>query len=205
MPARSWIALEGGGSFRHAGGEPIDDCVARIRPMHIRPLIATTPTFDGVCHKGNPQRECRWASAVEADNELEHRREPLDGSRRMMGPVGHVVDVAIEDLLRSKHVDPVGHLDDARVERYVSVFDELPPVEVFRLSDGLLLVDGYHRMAAARRLGREVLRAHVMQGTEADALRFAKDLAIRERGLSEEEVRAAINRNSGDRWGSRSR
>jgi uncharacterized ParB-like nuclease family protein len=76
------------------------------------------------------------------------------------------------------------------------MLDELPPVTVFRLVDepACLLADGYHRLAAAQRAGRSTLRAEVQGGTKADALRFAIDLVVRERGISEDEARAAIRR-----------
>jgi ParB-like chromosome segregation protein Spo0J len=81
--------------------------------------------------------------------------------------------------------------------------DQLPPVMVFESDDGLLLVDGYHRMEAARRLGRTVVRAQVRQGSREDALRFAVDLAAAERGMSKEQALDAIRRRSGKRWGAK--
>ena len=109
-----------------------------------------------------------------------------------------LVDIPIKTLLESSLVNPTRQLDVARVQHYATMLDELPPVTVFRLDDepAWLLADGYHRLAAAQRAGRSTLRAEVRVGTKADALRFAIDLAVRERGISEDEARAAIRRLS---------
>jgi hypothetical protein len=110
-------------------------------------------------------------------------------------------EVPIEVLLERAGRDPEQHLDPDRVERYAGMLDDLPPVTVFRLPGGLLLVDGYHRLAAARRLGRTTVPAEVRTGSETDALRFAAAHAAGERGVSEEDARDAIRRWSGAAWG----
>jgi hypothetical protein len=107
-----------------------------------------------------------------------------------------VTDLSIDDLLRSSRANPERHVDPERVDRYTGVLDEMPPVTVFETPTGLLLADGYHRLAAARRLGRKTITASVIQGNDSDALRFATELAIRERGLSEEDVARAIRRHA---------
>jgi hypothetical protein len=107
-----------------------------------------------------------------------------------------VTDLSIDDLLRSSRAHPERHVDPERVDRYTAVLDALPPVTVFETPGGLLLADGYHRLAAARRLGRKTIAATVIQGNDSDALRFATELAIRERGLSEEDVSRAIQRHA---------
>ena len=56
----------------------------------------------------------------------------------------------IADLLANAPIDPEAHLDAVRVERYAQMLDALPPIVVFDTPEGLLLVDGYHRLAAAR-------------------------------------------------------
>jgi hypothetical protein len=78
------------------------------------------------------------------------------------------------------------------------VLDELPPVTVFALEDQtLLLVDGYHRLAAAQQAGRTTVRAEVRLGTKAEALQFAVDVAQAEVGVSADQARDAIRRYSG--------
>lgn len=81
------------------------------------------------------------------------------------------------------------------------MLDKLPPVAVLRLDDQtLLLVDGYHRVAAAQKAGRTTIDANIREGTRADAVKFAADVAVRERGFSDERAREAIKRHSGRRW-----
>lgn len=105
-----------------------------------------------------------------------------------------VVSIALTDL------DPMSidrsrpHLDPDRVAYYRAALDEATPVTVFDVGGRLLLADGHHRVAAAESLGRTSLMADVRSGTTSDALRFAVDLAKEQRGLTEEEVLAAIKR-----------
>jgi hypothetical protein len=79
----------------------------------------------------------------------------------------------IDDLLANAPVDPEAHLDAERVERYAGRTEALPPVVVFDTEEGLLLADGYHRVAAARRRGLETIEAEVRLGSRQDALRYA--------------------------------
>ena len=111
------------------------------------------------------------------------------------------MEVEVASLTGSALADPPRHLDEGKVARYTQILDQLPPVVVFHLGDGLLLVDGYHRVEAARRLRRRVIRAEVRQGSREDALRFAVDLAATERGLTKAQALDAIRRRSGKRWG----
>ena len=76
----------------------------------------------------------------------------------------------IAELLANAPIDPETHLDAARVERYARTLDALPPVVVVDTPEGLLLADGYHRVAASRRLGLEEVEAEVRTGTRRDAL-----------------------------------
>jgi hypothetical protein len=93
---------------------------------------------------------------------------------------------------------PIGgssaHVDPDRVAAMLPVFDSLPPITVFDTAEGLLVADGYHRIAAARRLGREWIELELHRGTKHDALAFAVENARRERGLSAEQAREAIER-----------
>jgi hypothetical protein len=63
----------------------------------------------------------------------------------------------IDDLLANAPVDPEAHLEAQRVERYTRMIDTLLPV-VFATPEGMLLADGYHRVAAARVRGLETSR-----------------------------------------------
>ena len=77
----------------------------------------------------------------------------------------------IADLLANAPSDPEAHLDPARVERYALMLDDLPPVVVFDTPEGLLLADGYHRLAAARRRGLETVEAEVRAGSRRATVR----------------------------------
>lgn len=94
----------------------------------------------------------------------------------------------IADLLANTPVDPEAHLDTARVERYAEMLDALPPVVVFDTEEGMLLADGYHRVAAARRRGRETVEAEMRRGSRHDALRHAIAVGAAQRGVSPEEA-----------------
>jgi hypothetical protein len=104
-----------------------------------------------------------------------------------------VTELPIE-LLSPVDVD---NLEAEKVSRYAAILAELPPVTVFSLPEGYLLVDGYHRVAAARLLGRTVVMADVRRGTRTDALRFAVEHAAEERGLPAADALAAIQLHSG--------
>ena len=110
------------------------------------------------------------------------------------------VDVKVAALTGNALADPPRHLDEAKILQYSQILDQMPPVVVFEIDGGLLLVDGYHRVEAARRLGRTVVRAEVRQGSRQDALRFAVDLAATERGVTKSQALDAIKRRSGNRW-----
>ena len=92
----------------------------------------------------------------------------------------------IADLLADLPLDTEAHLDTARIERYTEMLDALPPIVVFDTAEGLLLVDGYHRVAAARRCGLETIEAEVRRGPRHDALRYAATVEAAQRGISSE-------------------
>ncbi len=94
----------------------------------------------------------------------------------------------IADLLGAAPVDPDAHLDPARVGHYAKIFDALPPIVVFDTAKGLLLADGYHRVAAARRRGLETVEVEVRLGTRNDALPYAATVGATQRGISPEEA-----------------
>jgi hypothetical protein len=104
----------------------------------------------------------------------------------------------IADLLANAPVDPEAHLDAARVKRYADMLDTLPPVVVFETAEGLLLADGYHRVAAARRSGLETVEAEVHCGTRHDALLYAATVGAVQRGITPEEAASHIRRRSQD-------
>jgi hypothetical protein len=102
--------------------------------------------------------------------------------------------VRVVDLLAGVPIDPEAHLDAARVERYAEMLDKLPPVVAFDTDEGLLLADGYHRVAAARRRGLEAVEAEVRQGSRHDALLYAAAVGAAQRGISSDEAASYIRR-----------
>jgi ParB-like chromosome segregation protein Spo0J len=87
------------------------------------------------------------------------------------------------------------------VRRYAELLGDLPPVVAFGTDQGLLLADGWHRVAAARARGLDTIEAEIRQGTAHDALRYAVTVAAKQRGLSQQEVMRRLRQRSGGRWG----
>src|SRR5512133_790720 len=100
-----------------------------------------------------------------------------------------MVELRIEDVLASRLVDPGAHLDPERVQHYVRKGTDVPPVVFFDTEDGLLLVDGYHRVAAAKARDAATIAADVHHGSRAEALEYAATLAAAGRGISLESAR----------------
>jgi ParB-like chromosome segregation protein Spo0J len=98
----------------------------------------------------------------------------------------------VADLLANSSIDPESHLNPTQVERYAQMLEALPPVVVFDTPEGLLVVDGYHRLAAVRRCGLETVEAEVRSGTGHEALQYAARVVAAQRGISPEEVASYI-------------
>jgi hypothetical protein len=113
--------------------------------------------------------------------------------------ISSVPRLSVAKLLANAPIDPEAHLDAARVERYAQMLDALPPAVVFDTPEGLLLADGYHRLAAARRLGLETVEAEMRSGSRHDALRYAAGVGAAQRGISPEEAASYIERYARDR------
>jgi hypothetical protein len=84
-----------------------------------------------------------------------------------------MTQVRIADLLASSPVDPTAHLDPDRVRHYAELPGDPPPVVAFRTEQGLILADGYHRVAAAQARGLDSIEAEIRHGSAHDALRYA--------------------------------
>lgn len=108
--------------------------------------------------------------------------------------------VRIAELLTSPLVEPDAHLDAERVRSDVDASGQ-PPVVVFEATEGSLLADGYHRVAAARLRGEETVAAEVRKGSRQDALRYAAIAGAAQRGISVEQALDHIRDRSRDRWG----
>ena len=79
--------------------------------------------------------------------------------------------------LQKIEVDPTVQIrrinHEETIQRYQESFDKLPPIDVFETPEGLLLADGFHRMAAAERLGLSEIEVKVHKGSREEALEHA--------------------------------
>jgi aminoglycoside phosphotransferase (APT) family kinase protein len=91
------------------------------------------------------------------------------------------------------------HLDAGRVQYYVDHFSASGPLVVYQIDEDLLLVDGHHRLEAARQLGMQQVTADVRAGSRDEALQFAVSQANTQRRSSEAEALEAIYRRA-TRW-----
>lgn len=82
------------------------------------------------------------------------------------------------------------------MERYAEMRDALPPTVVFDVGERLLLVDGYHRVAAARRHSLETIEAEVRRAVSRDALQYAAIRGATQRGISPDDVASYIKQRS---------
>ena len=81
-------------------------------------------------------------------------------------------DVTVDDLVLDPNLNLRDRLDDFTVERYAEAWERMPLVTVFDVDGRWLLADGFHRHAAAVKLGRRAIPAEIRAGTFADALDF---------------------------------
>jgi ParB-like chromosome segregation protein Spo0J len=112
-----------------------------------------------------------------------------------------VAKLSLTDLLANAFVNPRAHLDPERVAHYERTPASAAPVVVYETPQGRLLVDGYHRVAAAQRRGATTIAAEIRHGSRHDALRYAAANAARQRGIQPDEALDYIRRRSGRRWG----
>jgi ParB-like chromosome segregation protein Spo0J len=102
----------------------------------------------------------------------------------------------INELLGDAPVDPRAHLDAERVAHYAHTPDPVPPVVVYETPQGRLLVDGYHRIAAAQQRGATTIEAEIRHGSRHDALQYAAANAAARRGITPQEAIDHIERHS---------
>jgi ParB-like chromosome segregation protein Spo0J len=114
-----------------------------------------------------------------------------------------VARLNIDQLLENAPVEPRAHLDAERVAHHAHTPDAVRPVVVYETPQGRLLVDGYHRIAAARQRGATTIEAEIRHGSRRDALRYAAATAAAQRGITSREAIDHIKRHSADRWARR--
>lgn len=85
--------------------------------------------------------------------------------------------IKIADVLDEKGLFPRERIDVGTVAEYAEAMQEearLPPIRIIRDPDGrLLLVDGWHRVAASRKLGDLTIYARIRNGDWSDAVEGA--------------------------------
>jgi hypothetical protein len=126
--------------------------------------------------RGKP--DLQGADLVDAIRRLEGI--PAKDSESPTGPPAgqdHGVDVELGLLREDGGTQPRAQLDEETVDKYAEAMAEggatFPPVVAFYDGESYWLAGGYHRKAAARRIGMSVLRTEVKQGTRRDALRYS--------------------------------
>lgn len=87
----------------------------------------------------------------------------------MTGEIGKCIEFAVADFVDDLHLRIAGP-DEAHIRRLVEVIDEVPPILVERSTCRVL--DGVHRLLAARQAGRLVVPARLV------TLRHPRDLLI---------------------------
>lgn len=94
-------------------------------------------------------------------------------------------EVYLSDLIIDPAYQIRSKVDPATVARYVDVKKsggELPAIRVMVVEGAPTLVDGWHRVEAARKIGEAFVIAEITEGTEAD-LRWAAAMANLAHGL----------------------
>ena len=111
--------------------------------------------------------------------------------------------VKISDLTLADDVNIRDGLREEAVERYMEILDDLPPVEAWKSDGESLLSDGWHRIAAATRLGRDEIEADIHEGGRTEAI-VAAIVANTKHGipLSTKERNRGIVRLAAAGWGS---
>ena len=82
-------------------------------------------------------------------------------------------ELPVDDLVFDPNLNLRDQLDAETVERYDDAWDRMPPVTVFEVDGRWLLVDGFHRHAAAIRRKIPRISAEIRAGTFTDALDHA--------------------------------
>jgi hypothetical protein len=87
----------------------------------------------------------------------------------------------IADVLATSPVDPERHLNQT-ASNCTTLHRSLPSRRRLRDGGGLLLVDGYHRVAPALQEGQETIEAEVRSGSRQDALEYPAAVGATQRG-----------------------
>lgn len=87
-----------------------------------------------------------------------------------------ITGVAVAEIVTTAGTQIRCEISESTVAEYaeaLSAGDCFPPVTIFHDGSQYILADGFHRVIAATRAGRESIFADVRTGSRSDALRFA--------------------------------
>lgn len=84
-----------------------------------------------------------------------------------------IKDISIEKIVVDGDFNLRSALDKKLIADYKERLDSLPPVVVYETGRGNILVDGFHRLAAAKQENRGSIKAEVKKGSVQDALAYA--------------------------------
>jgi hypothetical protein len=81
-------------------------------------------------------------------------------------------EIPLNQIVLDPRLNLRDHLDDDTVSRYAEAWTRLPPVTVYQIKNKFFMADGFHRHAAAIRLGKRSIPAELREGKLEDALDF---------------------------------
>ena len=74
--------------------------------------------------------------------------------------------IALDEVVLRDDLDPrLGQRDDGLIAQYAEIFDALPPIEI---NQDNVLIDGWHRVRAAERVGRIEIAYVVIETADDD-------------------------------------
>ena len=145
-------------------------------------------------------------AAVTSNEKRKSNKRPVAGDAAQPGEEAKqakgvaqldVVELALDEIVIDAGMQCRAAMNDEVVDDYASMMREdvsFPPVAVFQIEGKNALVDGFHRVAAAKRSGRKSIASILRQGTRGDAIKFAIT-ANTSHGLrfTNEDKRRAVN------------
>ncbi len=111
----------------------------------------------------------------------EEKKASEDAAMALMAPIqatGDVRDIAVADIVSDPRTQPRITLDTGLIDDYANTmmadgYDPFPPVVIFFDGKNNWLADGFHRVAAARNIGLEEVKADVREGGVREAILFS--------------------------------
>lgn len=88
----------------------------------------------------------------------------------------HVMDLSLSQIEITQGIQCRAAIDGPTVADYVDRMEDgqaFPPIVVFDIEGVYVLVDGFHRLLAAQRVGLKSFAVDVRQGNRIDAIKFA--------------------------------